>query len=368
MDKILGVFGSIPNLKNHHDDDSTDRLFHKYTTTMLAAFAVVVSTSQFVGDPIHCWVPAHFSDGWLEYTNSYCWIMNTYHVEFDKSLPAKQKTEVAYYQWVPIIFMLSALMFYLPVIVWRMMNVKSGIDIKSLVQESDTKLQTEQMERYLMAQDKISSGERTISCNTFFSFALCCCCNKKSKNFLVVLYMAIKIMYFLDAFAQMFLMNLFMGYSFNLYGFQVLRELSSGNEPESERFPKVTLCDLKIRRLGNVHPYTVQCVLSINLFNEKMFIFLWFWIVLLLVMQAISIIKWMVKFISSPYDYINKHIKAEDDNEIREFLQYLGRDGVFVLRMIGANTSPLALHELIKSMWKTWQEKYQKIENQKSGY
>ncbi|CAD5126531.1 unnamed protein product [Dimorphilus gyrociliatus] len=355
MDKILSVFGSIPNLKSHYDDDSIDRLFHKYTTTMLAAFAIVVSTSQFVGDPIHCWVPAHFSDGWLEYTNSYCWVKNTYYIDFDKRLPAEKTNEISYYQWIPIIFLLSALIFYLPVIVWRMMNSKSGIDIQSLVQENDNELQAEQLKRYLDAQEELLIRKKAISCNRVFSF--CCLCKEKSKSYLTVLYIIVKILYFIDGLGQMFLMNLFLGYKYNLYGFEIIRQLWNGNEPNSPRFPKVTLCDLKIRRLGNVHPYTVQCVLSINLFNEKMFIFLWFWIVFLLILQAISTAKWLIKSLTNSYDYINKHIKLEDEDKIKKFQRYLGRDGVFIFRIIALNTNPLTEHQLFRTIWLSWQKK-----------
>jgi len=89
-------------LKVRNDDDFVDRLSRRYSTFFLTLFAILVSTKQYVGEPINCWVPARFTENHEEYTNKICWVSNTYYMSFASSLPAKSEEEthkIGYYQW-----------------------------------------------------------------------------------------------------------------------------------------------------------------------------------------------------------------------------------------------------------------------------
>ena len=61
-----------------------------------------------------------------------------------------------------------------------------------------------------------------------------------------------------------------LGDGYHYYGTEQLMALQDPNYKGSMRFPYVTMCDFHVRRMGgNLHRYTVQCVLPVNLFNEK---------------------------------------------------------------------------------------------------
>jgi len=181
---------------------------------------------------------------------------------------------------------------------------------------------------------------------------------------------AVQVLYAANVIAQFFILNAFLSTDYNMYGFEILSKLGEADAwKESPRFPRVTLCDFRIRQLQNIQTWTVQCVLPINLFNEKIFIFVWFWLVLVAFLTCINLAAWLYRVIfkRNRTTYIKKYLKINnelhtgfDKKLCAKFAeQYLRDDGVFVMRVIAKNSTDLVVTDLVDKMWKMYKNKTQ---------
>lgn len=56
-------------------------------------------------------------------------------------------------------------------------------------------------------------------------------------------------------------------------------------------------CNFAVRNLAdNIHTYTVQCSLPINLFNEKIFLIIWFWLYFISIFTLFGFLYWFMSF------------------------------------------------------------------------
>lgn len=200
-----------------------------------------------------------------------------------------------------------------------------------------------------------------------FANVFCFWFAKREGKFLTGFYLFIKAMYATNVIGQFFILNSFLSMDFSWFGYEVLYKLfKEGEFTNSPRFPRITLCDFEIRQLQNLQRYTVQCVLPINLFNEKIFIFLWFWYFLVAVIATVSYLSWLYYVLIgyNRYRYVKKYLKICDNirNEkdlkfAKKFAdEYLRDDGVFILRVIAKNSSELVLTDIVNSLWVLYRE------------
>lgn len=365
-----------------NDDFLVDRLHHRYTVGLLVIFCAIITTNQYAGEPINCWVPAQFTDSFETYTNRLCWLQNTYFIEANTDIPddseERYKDMLKYYQWIHLIILLQSVLFLIPRILWRSLNDKCGIEIVNYV---DAAMKFETVEKYperekllnflsghinkfIEAKDSYQGRRKELGyrIKRVISFVLFWT-GKRFGNYLVILYTFCKLMYLGNVFGQLFLMTRLLGIeNYHTMGFEIMRRMASGKEMLPSRyFPKVTHCDFKIRELGNDHLYTVQCVLTINIFTEKIYIILWFWFAILTVITAVDLLTFLVSSAlpSARYSYVKKHVLIfdrvkdfDDKKRLAEFSsKFLKPDVVLVFKIIATNVNGIVVSELIKQMW-----------------
>ncbi len=218
---------------------------------------------------------------------------------------------------------------------------------------------------------------------------ICCISGKFLGNYLMVLYLFIKLSFIANCISQLFVLNLLLGHEFHKFGFELIDKIINGKgwDTGSRIFPKISMCDFRIREVGNPkvsHRYTVQCVLPINLFNQQIFTFIWFWYFIVLIVNFYSLCVWTYRFLpSNRLRYISRRIEIMrqalfwrhkntplnfeqmpdlemhdfEKDLIRHFVQdYLESDGLFILRVLSSNTSDFVCTELIQELWKYYRK------------
>ena len=84
---------------------------------------------------------------------------------------------------------------------------------------------------------------------------------------------------------QIYFTDRFLGYQFTTYGMDVVRMTSLDPEertdPMNVVFPKVSKCTFHMYGpSGTITKHDGLCILALNIINEKIYIFLWFWFIL----------------------------------------------------------------------------------------
>merc|ERR1719270_920654 len=229
-----------------------------------------------------------------EVINSYCWIQGTFSVprhyrDFDTEVgwdvsqtgvgPYNPKTDYievkAYYQWVPFMLFLQGLMFYIPHLVYKTLEEEK---VKNLLAG---------LNRFQLNKETRGDGVKaladyvveTLGDNDVWSMKI----------------LFAHSLYLINVIGQIFFTDCFLGYHFSRYGISAASFVEGHEEgrtdPMSKIFPRVTKCTFhKYGPSGNIQRHDAQCVLPINILNEKIYVFLWFWFALFAVITIFDLL------------------------------------------------------------------------------
>ena len=398
--KYLHQYASLSRLVNKfHIDFYIDRLSNTHTSSLIL-LCITITSMRHLKSTIDCWIPKELKR-YEAYMTKLCWLKGTYYLPidkygnvideklYDKSEEFKKEALISYYQWIIIILLLQAFMFYVPYILWASVANRDRFEISNIMtatskydsyekNDSDDKRPQDRILLYLASffkrmnyqfkfekykDNKIEvqvENNETTGYSIKFLYSLFCKAN------LHLFYLFVKLMYLSNCILQMRLINYFLTNSvYNFDALGILQQMLNGeNNQETEIFPIIVQCDLNISHdLDDAHLYSIRCILSMNMFVEKIYVFLWIWCAIVASMTFFDLIRWSARFIfmKQNYRFVKNRLNSatiKQANILRQkyFLklfvyEYLSRDGIFILRLIENNAGLIVSNDLISKLW-----------------
>lgn len=330
-------------------DNMVFRCHYRITSAILFVCCIIVTANNLIGDPISC-----INDGSIpmHVINTFCWITYTF------TIPGQQHrqigTEVAghglgnefgqekryhsYYQWVPFMLFFQGLMFYVPHWIWKnledgkMRMITEGLRGMVVVPEGYRKDRQNRIIKYIMASLNSHNG---YSFGYFFCEAL---------NFVNVI-------------VNIFFVDRFLGGAFMTYGTDVIKFSNMDQErrydPMIEVFPRLTKCTFhKFGPGGSPQRHDTLCVLALNILNEKIYIFLWFWFIILSVISGIALLCSLavVMMPTTRETILKRKYRQGRSKDITALIRRLDIGDFLLLHFLGQNVSSKAYGEMIQDL------------------
>lgn len=367
-----GIVGPLKAYLRKPDPASIDnfafKLHYRATFVVLLISMALVSARQYFGDPIQC-----MADGVPGGTmDLYCWIHSTFSVpsrwgdikdEYGEGAPMEVSRDQPhpgiapveegdtivhhkYYQWVVFVLFLQAAMFHLPRILWKhseggLMKMLVGdlTDPMMLIKKGDRADRIQFIVKYFKETTK-THGRYAVN---FFICELLCLVN---------------------VIGQMYLTDRFLGNTFMNYGWDVLAMTTGDPEGRSDPmnmvFPKVTKCTFhKYGASGTITRHDGLCILALNIINEKIYVFLWFWFVAVAVFSAIAVVYRTVIILvpslrvsvicaRSLHQVDKSSVEAVLNCPTHSWLDQLG--DYWIVYLLSKNLNPVAMKELLEEL------------------
>lgn len=333
-------------------DNNVCRLHYKATMAILLAFSALVTAKQYFGDPIDCVVPKDSIDTAM--LDTYCWIHKTFSVE--KAFKGELGNEVAYpgvaphkagdklvyhgyYQWVCFVLFLQAGAFYLPRFLWK------------LAEGSRVRYLTADLNKPLLDQDEKRKNQLKLLVDYMEA--------NQNKTHLVYFssLVGIEVLNFVNITLQIYLMDRFLGGEFSSYGWKTVTftewHWEARYDPMVKVFPRMAKCTFRMYGTsGDIQKLDAMCVLPINILNEKIYVFLWFWFVGLTIITALWLVHRAATILLPQLReslLLNSVCKDHHcDETVRYILRETDIGDWFIMYLIGQNIDPLHMEAFLK--------------------
>lgn len=330
-------------------DSAVFRAHYRITAAILFACCIIVTANNLIGDPINC-----LSDGAVQphVINTFCWITYTFTLpqNLDKAVGSQvahpglgneyesERTYHSYYQWVPFMLFFQGLLFYMPHWMWKQWEegkirmVSEGMRGASLESKQERQAKTERLVQYIV---------ETLHLHNSYAAGYFFC----------------EFLNFVNVIGNIFFVDTFLGGAFLTYGTNVVKFSNMNQEQRTDPmiavFPRLTKCTFhKFGASGTIQKLDALCVLALNILNEKIYIFLWFWFIILAVITALSLIYSMALVLlpSTRETILKKRFKFGTPTMVSALIRKTQVGDFLLLHLLGQNMSAITFTEVLEEL------------------
>ncbi|XP_014207948.1 innexin inx3 isoform X1 [Copidosoma floridanum] len=329
-------------------DNVVFRAHYRITSAILFACCMVVTANHLIGSPIDC-----IADGVsINVINTFCWITytftipgaNTKLVGTEVAHPgvtndfANEKKYHSYYQWVPIVLFFQGVLFYTPHWMWKQWEngkirvISEGMRGATMDTKAEREIRTQRLVQYIYDTLHLHNS---YAAGYFFCEAL---------NFVNVI-------------TNIFMVDSFLGGSFLSYGWEVFKFANMNQEerydPMVAIFPRMTKCTFhKFGPSGGIQKHDALCLLALNIINEKIYVFLWFWFIILAIMSGAALIYSMIiVLLPNSREYILKRrFKFNTKAGAKALVRKTQIGDFLLLHLLGQNINVMFFNEVLEEL------------------
>ena len=348
-------------------------LHTNFTVLCFLVCSLLVTANTYIGDPIDCVVrdvPPHVMD-------TFCWIHSTFTLPERIGLEAAGEEGVTaapgvgnqlegetvrqhkYYQWVCFVLFFQALCFYAPRwlwVNWEGRKMKTVVPDELCEKPTDPKLPMFPKGRGLLPDEVLESKVHDM--RDHFARYRGPANNSRSLSVYHRRFVFCELLCLLNVLGQIFFVDYFLGGTFTTYGSRAVEVANSDPEerddPMNLVFPKVAKCTFRrFGPTGTIEKFDGLCVLPVNIINEKIYIFLWFWMVILATLICVHLGYRLITVVSRAARKASLRAKANmlvDNNTVDRITDRCGVGEWFFLCQLGANLDPYIFAMLLKEL------------------
>ena len=225
-------------------------------------------------------------------------------------------------------------MFYIPRIVWQKLE---GGKLSSLLKDLGRGLEMEKKEKKKEMVEYLYDNMRT---HEYWAYCYFFC----------------ELMTLMNVILQIFIINKILKGVFLTFGFDVVAFIFQGQEdqvdPRIFAFPRMTKCTFHLFSGAELDKFDTICMLPLNEINEKIFLFLWFWLFFLVLFTFILLICRIVTTLSPDVRvYLLRRVSSLVEEEtVTKVVRNTKIGDWLLLNLLGKNLDSNTFKELMDSL------------------